>query len=429
MALLLLLVTGCAMVLTPAYSQAQQLYFPPTTDTLWETVSFSELGWCPEHTDTLYSFLEATNSKAFIVLKNGRIAIEWYGTDFSVNKNWYWASAAKTITAVLVGMLNQDGTLDITRPTSDYLGSGWTSLPAEQEQNITLWHQLTMTTGLDDDVEDVDCTLPSCLTYKAEPGTRWAYHNAAYTMLHKVIEAASDQKVNTILNERLKSKTGMDGLFINSGYNNVMYSTARSMARFGLLTLANFTWNGQTVFSDSNYIRSMLNTSQPLNKSYGYLWWLNGKESFMVPRTQFVFKGSAVPNAPADMVSGLGTNNQVVSVIPSMNMVVVRMGNNAGDAESENSLVFVNNLWSTLRLVMCSSTAVQADESGHRYDFLVGQRTVPAGTRVVVVNVLGRTVGCFEGPDSVPESLSNAAISVSNVTGATRVPTVYMLVR
>ena len=50
--------------------------------------------------------------------------------------------------------------------------------------------------------------------------------------------------------------------------------------------------------------------SQNINNSYGYLWWLNGKSSFMLPTLQTVFDGSMIPNGPNDMIMALGANDQ-----------------------------------------------------------------------------------------------------------------------
>ena len=69
--------------------------------------------------------------------------------------------------------------------------------------------------------------------------------------------------------------------------------------------------------SDTNYFNQMLHTSQMLNESHGYLWWLNGKSSSMLPGSQFVFNGDITPNAPDDLVSALGKNGQIINVVPS----------------------------------------------------------------------------------------------------------------
>ncbi|MEZ4875134.1 MAG: serine hydrolase [Flavobacteriaceae bacterium] len=307
-------------------STVAQLYFPPNNSNEWETTDPSQLNWCPEKIDELYQFLADNDTKAFILLKDGKIVLEQYFGGFTAESNWYWASAGKTLTAVMTGIAQQEGFLDIHNPTSDYLGAGWTSCTPAQEAAITVWNQLTMTSGLDDGVADPYCTDPACLQYLADPGTRWAYHNGPYTLLDGVIENATGQTLNLYTQQKLKSVTGMDGLYLPSGYNNVFWSTPRSMARFGLFILNEGNWDGTQVLTDTAYFDQMVNTSQNLNLSYGYLWWLNGKESFMLPSTQVVFPGSLISNAPDDMISGLGADGQFVNVIPSQNMVWIRMG-------------------------------------------------------------------------------------------------------
>ncbi len=122
-------------------------YFPPVIGNDWQTVDPSSLGWCTDQLPALIDFLDESNTKAFIVLKDGRIAIEHYFGTFTQDSSWYWASAGKSLTAFLVGLAQEDGFLDIEAPTSEYLGTGWTSLTPQQEAAITVRHQLTMTTG------------------------------------------------------------------------------------------------------------------------------------------------------------------------------------------------------------------------------------------------------------------------------------------
>jgi hypothetical protein len=162
-------------------SAADTMYFPPVSGTNWQTTSIASLGWNETLMNDLYAYLQLKNTKAFIILKNGKIATEHYFGTFTADSIWYWASAGKTATAMLVGIAQQEGLLNINNKTSRYLGTGWTSLPLEKENLISIRKQLTMTSGLDDGVPDDNCTLPSCLIYKSDAGTRWAYHNAAYT--------------------------------------------------------------------------------------------------------------------------------------------------------------------------------------------------------------------------------------------------------
>jgi hypothetical protein len=332
-----------------------QSYFPPNGGSQWDTTSPQSLGWCVDKIQPLYNFLDSNNSEAFIVLKDGKIVLEKYFGTFTKDSAWYWASAGKTLTAFCIGIANQEGKLKLSDTTSKYLGKGWTSMTQAQEDNVTIWHQLTMTTGMLDSGSLFECTDKSCLRYKADAGTRWSYHNAPYTLLDRVIESATGQNLNAFVNAKVKTTTGMTGLFIQSGYNNVFYSNPRSFARFGLLLMNKGIWNGTDILKDSNYFRSMTTTSQPLNKSYGYLTWLNGKSSFMLPSLQTVFNGLLCPDAPEDMYAALGKNGQIINVIPSQSLVMIRMGNMWTSSNVPND--FNNDIWKKLKQVICSTNA------------------------------------------------------------------------
>lgn len=349
---------GCCLALGTCFvpTRAQPLYFPPIAGSTWETLTPASLGWHVERIDSLLAFLESRNTKAFIVLQDGRIVLERYFGSFTGDSIWYWASAGKSVTAFLVGMAQQDGALSIEAPSSTYLGSGWTSCTAEQEQRITVWHQLTMTSGLDDAVVDPYCTLPSCLRCRAEPGTRWAYHNAPYTLLENVLESATGKSFNTYFAQALKSRTGMTGIWIKSGYNNVLLSNARSMARFGLLILNRGVWARDTLLHDTAYFRRMTTPSQELNPSYGYLWWLNGQRAYMLPRLQYVFTGPLMPNAPPDMIAALGKDGQILNVVPSRRLILVRMGG-APDSSAEVTAAFNDQIWQYLNAIIGPQTS------------------------------------------------------------------------
>ena len=322
------------------------LYFPPIASPDWEIESPAMLGWNISAEQALEEFLFTKDTKAFIVLKDGKIVVEWYFGDHTQNTSWYWASAGKTLTSYTLGIAQEEGLLSLDDPSTDYLGIGWTSLESEQEQRITLRHQLTMTSGLNED--EFDCVSPDCLTYMADPGTRWAYHNGPYTLLQSVIGAASNTPFETFFNENLRDQIGMDGFwFSTNGTNNVYFSTARSMARFGLLNLANGRWEEESVLGDQTYLQELKSSSQPLNAAYGYLYWLNGKENYRIPGLQAEFTGQLIPNAPADTYAGLGKNDQKLFIVPSQNLVILRMGEDAG----ENLLgpsSFDNDLWDLL---------------------------------------------------------------------------------
>ncbi|MDM8002619.1 MAG: serine hydrolase domain-containing protein [Bacteroidota bacterium] len=332
------------------------LYFPPASSAQWETTDPASLGWDVTLLPQLYSMLETNGTRAFIVLKDGRIVLEKYfsttftGSRFTSSSSWYWASAGKTLTAFVAGKAQEEGYLSISDKTSGYLGTGWTSLLPAQEGKITVRNQLTMTTGLDDGVADNHSFDPADLVYKADAGTRWAYHNAPYTLLDQVIENATGEIFDNYFKNVLRDRIGMDGVWLWTDNDHVYYSTARSMARFGLLILGKGVWGKEVIMEDGDYFSDMISPSQSLNKSYGYLWWLNGKESFMAPGSQLVIPGSITPSAPSDMFSGMGKNGQFVSVVPSQGIVMVRMGENPSDVPVP--FLFLEDIWEILATVI-----------------------------------------------------------------------------
>jgi CubicO group peptidase (beta-lactamase class C family) len=165
------------------------------------------------------------------------------------------------------------------------------------------------------------------------------------------MENATGLSMNQFVQQKLRPVTGMGGVFLPSGYNNVYFSTARNMARFGLLMLNKGTWNTTPVLTDTSYFREMINSSNALNKSYGYLWWLNGKESFMIPQSQFVFQGMLSPDAHSSMYSALGKNGQILNIVPELNIVTVRMGDAPGTI-IEVPMVYNNEIWKILKQVI-----------------------------------------------------------------------------
>ena len=332
-------------------------YFPPITGSSWASSDPDSLGWNTSNLEGLYNYLESKDTRAFIILVDGKIVVEkYFGKtiigigDFNESSDWYWASAGKTLTGFTVGKAQEDGYLSLDEPSRTYLGKNWTSLTDSQEEKITVWNHLTMTTGLNDGVPKSGSTDPEDLQYLADAGKRWAYHNAPYTILESVVSNAVSENFDDYFDRVLKDPIGMDGTWTWVDENHVFFSTARSMARFGLLIQNKGIWDETTIMSDSTFINSSVSPSQNINNSYGYLWWLNGQSSFMLPQSQIVFSGSLIKNAPDDMYSAIGKNSQILSVIPSKKMVLVRMG---GDPDvSAVPTEFLNELWTYLNDIL-----------------------------------------------------------------------------
>lgn len=354
--ILSLLLLSCTKNDEPQPDEA--LYFPPLSGNTWETTDAASLGWNTNQIPALYEFLEANDTRAFILLKDGKIVLENYWgqkisstESFDANSFWYWASAGKTITATLIGIAQEEGLLNIDDPSSQYLGEGWTSLSPSQESQITIKRQLTMTTGLDYEVADLMCTEPACLQYMAPPNTQWYYHNAPYTLLDGVLENATGRSRTLYTNEKIAQKIGMNGFWSQVGYNGIYFSTPRSMARFGLMILNDGDWGETPIISDKAYLQAMTNSSQSLNPAYGYLWWLNGKTSIVYPGNPNSFSGVLAPQAPSDMIAGLGANGQILDIIPSQRLVVIRMGEAPSDG-GEVPVIFHNLMWEKINEII-----------------------------------------------------------------------------
>jgi CubicO group peptidase (beta-lactamase class C family) len=149
----------------------------------------------------LKEYLSQKHTKSFMILVNGRIVMEEYFNGHTSTSSWQWNSAGKTLVATTTGIAQQEGLLNINNKVSQYLGTGWTSEPLEKENLITSRHLLTMTSGINDANELV---IKSNLTYLADAGTRWSYHNV-FQKLMDVAAAASNQEWTV---------TGITGLYL-----------------------------------------------------------------------------------------------------------------------------------------------------------------------------------------------------------------------
>ena len=323
-------------------------YFPSTTTDVWD-VKVAPTNWDTIKLQEAFDYAATKSSYGLIVLHHGKIVKEQYWNGWDKTKKYPFNSASKSLVATIVGIAQQDGLVNINNKTSDYLGTGWTSLPLAKENLITLKHHLSMTTGLQDSVADDNCMMPTCLTYKADAGTRWAYYNAPYRLLQDVLAIKSGKSFSQYANEILLNKIGINNAI---WYNYIMLATTRDAAKFGSFILQKGNWNGNQIITNQDYFTAMTNTSQNLNLSYGYLWWLNGKSSTMVPTLQTVYPVSLASNAPADMIMALGKDDKKIYVIPSLDVVVARLGDNATGNSLLGPSSFDNELWGKLKLAM-----------------------------------------------------------------------------
>lgn len=337
---------------TPINAIDQEIYFPSNNNTNWETISPALLNWNETKLNDLYTFLDSKNTKGFIILHNGKIAVEKYFNGHSQTAYNKWYSTAKSLTATAIGVAQDEGLININNKTSDYLGNDWSNLTQEKQDLITVKHHLTMTTGLiNNPINFVDwtCTDKICMKYHSDTGTNWAYHQGAFTQLQRMLSLNTGNSFEVYIKNKILDKIGASGSWNSTLSVNVFSSNTRSMARFGLLSLNKGKWNNQTIVTEA-YFNEMTNTSQNLNKAYGYLWWLNGKNSFVSTGSSSI-QGELIPAAPNDMFAALGKNDQKIYVVPSLKLVIIRCGESAGGSSLANSS-FDNELWTKINEVI-----------------------------------------------------------------------------
>ena len=312
-------------------------YFPPTTpgDDTWETVDPADLGWDPVALEQLDSFLANRNTQGFVILHAGRIAWERYYQGWDLHNTRSIFSVTKSITATQLGRLQADGLLSIEDPVSTYLGLGWTAAAPADELAVTVRDVAEMASGLDESFVKV-----------AEPGTTWFYNTPVYRELLDVIESASGVSRSQYAEATLWTPLGMHDTSYAPN-NEFMQSSARDLARFGLMIARGGVWQETDIVRDAEYVTEMLTPSQKLNPAYGLLWWLNGQSSWTLPGGS-TGTGSFVPSAPDDLVGALGASEQKVYLVPSLDLVVVRLGGDVLGPQGQ----FDIDLWEELNAVL-----------------------------------------------------------------------------
>jgi len=336
------LLLACVLLVGPDRLESQEAYFP-VSDATWERATPSSLSWDNTKIEEVCDFIQETQGKSFLILKDGKIVVERYWTDAGPTHSQYVMSSGKSITAFLVGIAKRQNKLKLDQPVSDFLGTGWSKASTAQENAIQIKHLLAMTSGLNPKLE-----------YEGPPGSIWRYNTEAYQQLHPLLEKAVGTSMQEFSRMSLFEPLGMT----NSRFRfHSFVMNALDMGRFGLMILEQGKWNGKNILEDQTFFDTMLQPSQTLNRSYGYLWWLNGQESYRpVGRQRIVVPGPLVPSAPPDMVSANGKGGQRIYVVPSLRLVVIRLGDNPAirnitprDTTSDGTQSkFDEQLWSKL---------------------------------------------------------------------------------
>ncbi len=342
---------------TTSVEPAPKLYFPPDSGE-WERIDPASAGWDPEALEAVLEYAEQQRSSGVVILLKGRILAERYwevetppdvidysglivGKDESGHVIEDVMSIQKSVIAFLAGVAERKGLLDIEKPASKYLGQGWSKATPEQEAQIKVRNLLSMASGLDED-----------LAYMGTPGELYMYNTPAYSRTVTVLERVTGMDVNAYTAQWLTSRVGMQdsrwwtrpGEVMVSWANVIGFvTTARDLARFGLLMQARGNWDGEDLLQNPDYFERMLSPSTVANPSYGFLWWLNGGDRWVMGRQNTEAReGSLVPPAPDDLFAGLGALGRKVYVVPSLGLVFTRLGDQPPEEE------FSNEIWKRL---------------------------------------------------------------------------------
>jgi CubicO group peptidase (beta-lactamase class C family) len=330
-------------------------------------------------------------SLSTLVIRHGCIA-GWTRLDRTTSEvaldGW---SMTKSVTSMLVGRAVTMGLFDIDKPLSTWIPEADASHGA-----ITARHLLTMSSGLHhnwfrdppfagevmpDQVRDA-LSLP----FDETPGTTWEYAQTPVTLLLHMVERAVKVDIQAWAQQNLFGPIGIEAGTWNwerdragntEGWAHLHMRPA-DWARLGYLMLKKGNWNGTQLISKSNVTRSI--SRIPINQAYGHLFWLNGGDEAVWPDVYGRDHGreSPWPGAPADTFAMVGMRNQRVWVIPSLDMVIVRMGE-PGELDPDTR----NSVWQSQpgmidyeipRLVVQAVTDVQFPDPG---PYKMGAPTVP----------------------------------------------------
>jgi CubicO group peptidase (beta-lactamase class C family) len=183
------------------------------------------------------------------------------------------------------------------------------------------------------------------------------YATPPYGRLHLVLEAAAGTDLETFSRQWLTGPLDMNETkwilrpeVYRSSNKYGLSSTALDLARFGQMILQEGQWNGKQIVSRA-YLKKMLSPSQEDAAFFGYLWWLNGHPISMAMLTSEYTANSLADHAPEDMVAAMGACDRRIYVVPSLKLVVVRLGfyPELGKPSSEFDRSFLEeNFWRLL---------------------------------------------------------------------------------
>ncbi len=266
-------------------------------------------------------------TRSVLVVYKDKIIAEKYDTGFSKNSRILGWSMTKSITSAIFGVLEKQKKYDIYKPapiaewqkderkiitTNDllHMNSG-----LEWEENYSTICDATKMLFQAEDMSRVQLEKPVAF----KPDSHWNYSSGTTNLLSGILrkQFKTQQQyldfwyaglIDKIGMNSMVVETDMAGNYVGSSYG---WATTRDWSKFGLLYLHKGNWNGEQILEESwvEYTRTPTNTS---NGEYGAHFWLNA--------------GGRYKDVPRDMYFCSGYQGQMVAIIPSLDLVIVRMG-------------------------------------------------------------------------------------------------------
>ena len=301
--------------------------------------------------DDLFTQQELGETRALVVMHGGRVVAERYADGYDADTRFVSWSMAKTVTAVMIGMLVSDGLLRLDESVPE---PRW-NRPGDARAEITLRQLLQMRSGLRHieagpvpyessevrmlfmDGRDDMADWATAETLEAEPGSKFEYSSNTTVILAdiaaRVLTDSKDpeirrQAVDTYLRTRIFAPLAMDSVVAEydaSGTligGSLMHATARDWARFGEFLRNKGSYRGSQLVP-RRWVEFMTSPS-PRSEFYGAQTWLNRDSGIDRDDTQ-------ADRGPATMFAAIGHMGQYVLVSPDQKLTVVRLGHSDGE--------------------------------------------------------------------------------------------------
>lgn len=323
----------------------------------WKTSTPVEQKISNEKLNSALDVIKDHSTAGVLVIKNDHIVLEWYSEKLGPDKKHYTASMAKALVGGMSLLLAlNDGLMNIDEPAKQYVEE-WKD--DTTRDGITIRHLATHSSGIEDAEAvgfghfesggwktrfwqrdpDPFSISRDWAPMKFKPGEGYEYSNPGMAMLAYTVTAALQDSphkdIRTLLRERVMKPIGVNDDEWSIGYGRTYEVngmdmvanwgggsfTARAVARVGRLMLHEGNWEGTQLIDKKwvNVVTSDAGTTTPFRSKgegptpkAGLAWWVNAD--------------GVLENVSNDAFFGAGAGNQVLMVVPSLDLIVVRFG-------------------------------------------------------------------------------------------------------